>query len=165
MPDTIEHDLTPLFTEIDRIAVGMVTTRDGNVMRGRPMRASADAAEEAIYLYSRDEDHKLVEIDRVPDVEIAFVDSEREVYISVSGRATVMRDRGKALEHASREVLAWFENGVDDPALRLIRVEVRQAERWDVNTNPVRKMWELERSLGSDHTPDLTDNVKYEPAP
>jgi len=49
----------------------------------------------------------------------------------VSGRASVVRDRGKAEELWSPAMKAWFPDGLDDPDLALLRVQVEDAEYWD----------------------------------
>lgn len=161
MTENIERDLGPLWQEIERIRVGMVTTRDGEVLRSRPMVASADREEGALYFFINCHDHKIAEVAEMPEVAVAFVDSKREIYISVSGCASVMVDREKAREHWSAPAMAWFRNDIEDPELRLMRVEVLQAEMWKVDTNPFRKVWEIGRSLGTSHNPDLTENTKF----
>jgi general stress protein 26 len=161
MAEGIECDLGPLWREIGRIGIGMVTTRDGDVLRSRPMVASADRDEAALYFFVNCHDHKIAEVAETPEVEVAFVDSKREIYVSVSGRASLVMNREKAREHWSAPAVAWFREGIDDPELRLLRVEVLQAEMWDVDTSMLRKIWEIGRSLGTAHNPDLTENTKF----
>ncbi|MQA64711.1 MAG: hypothetical protein GEU76_02240 [Alphaproteobacteria bacterium] len=155
------NDLESLWSDIAAIRIGMLITHDDGVLRSRPVLICADRNEEALYVFTRAEDHKIPEIERDGRVGVTLVDSAKEIYISVSGEATVLRDPEKARKYAVVEAVAWFEHGVDDEDLRLIRITLDQAERWDVSTNPLRKVWEIARSMKSPHTPDLTDNSKY----
>jgi len=152
--------LAALWSDMAEIRVGMLTTHDGRILRSRPVLICSDRDEGAFYVFTRAEDHKIPEIERDGRVCVTFVDSGNEIYISVSGEATVLNDRERARKYAVPEATAWFENGVDDEALRLVRIALDQAERWDVSTNPFRKVWEIVRSMESSHSPELTDNSK-----
>jgi general stress protein 26 len=155
------HNLDSLWNDIAAIRIGMVTTCDAGVLRSRPVLTSPEREEEVVYFFTRAEDHKIREIGRDGRVCVAFVDSGREIYISVSGEARILDDRDRARKYASPEAIAWFDNGIDDESLRLIRVGLQQAERWDVNANPIRKTWEIVRSMNSPRTPELADNSKF----
>lgn len=152
-----------LWQDLESIRLAMVVTHDTGVLRGRPMVASVDRAEKAIYFVVNRHDPKVAEIAAAPDVALSFVDSERALYVSVSGTAEIVADVAKARQHGKAETLAWFERGAEDPDLRLMRVDIHQAEKWDVDTDPIRTAWEIGRSQLSSHTPDLTDNRKYGP--
>ena len=47
------------------------------------------------------------------------------------GRAELVRDRAKIEELWNTFAQAWFPDGVDDPHLALLRVEVEQAQYWE----------------------------------
>lgn len=160
-PESHDESLAMLWSDIAAIRVGMLTTHDEGVLRGRPVLICADRDEDAFYIFTRAEDHKIREIERDSRVCVTFVDSGREIYISVSGQATILDDRATARKYAVPDATAWFEHGVDDEDLRLVRISLDQAERWDVSTNPIRKVWEIARSMNSPDTPDLTENSKF----
>jgi general stress protein 26 len=44
--------------------------------------------------------------------------------VSITGRGTVVRDRAKAKELWTELHRAWFPDGLDDPNLALLRVDV-----------------------------------------
>jgi general stress protein 26 len=74
---------------------------------------------------------KVDEIEDEHHVQLSYASPEDNRYVSVSGRATVVRDRAKAEELWSPAMKAWFPDGLDDPELALLRVHVEAAEYWD----------------------------------
>jgi hypothetical protein len=52
-------------------------------------------------------------------------------HVSLSGRATLVRDAAKASELWSPLYREWFPKGLEDPELALLRIEVTRAEYWD----------------------------------
>jgi hypothetical protein len=70
-------------------------------------------------------------------VNVIYADPDEQRYASVSGMASVVRDRAKAKELWSPAVKAWFPKGVDDPNLALLRVRVQYAEYWEAPPNKV----------------------------
>ena len=75
--------------------------------------------------------HKTDEIAQSPEVNLAYANPDDQAYVSVSGRAVVLDDREKARELWNPFYRAWFPGGVDDPDLRVLRVDVTAAEYWD----------------------------------
>lgn len=157
-----ERDLEPLWADIEHIMTGMVTTLDEGLLRSRPMLAFPDKADGALYFFTRADDHKVEEVQRDPRVCVSFVDTKNEIYVSVTGRGSVVADREKARQHATAAAVAWFDDGLDDVNLRLLRVDIEQAERWDVTTNPLRKLWEIALAFETERTPDLAENRKFQ---
>jgi hypothetical protein len=58
-------------------------------------------------------------------------------FVSVSGTASVSLDRAKMQELWSDIYKAWFPQGLNDPNLCLLRVEVSSAEYWDTPSGKV----------------------------
>jgi len=73
---------------------------------------------------------KVREIGHDPRVHVAYASRSSESYVSVKGRAEVVNDRNKIRELWSPVLKAWWESA-DDPAIRLVRVDVSQVEYWD----------------------------------
>jgi len=64
-----------------------------------------------------------------------LAEPKHERYVSVSGRARLVRDPAKAKELWSPLLKAWFPGGLDDPRLALLRIGVDHAEYWDAKGN------------------------------
>ena len=100
----------------------------------RPMAAvSHETGEEGaeLWFFCRSDSRKAREIGADPRVTIDYCDDSNQNYVSVLGRAEVVDDRAKADQLWMEPLRTWFPEGTEDPALRLIRVDMETAEYWD----------------------------------
>src|SRR5262249_52373052 len=84
-------------------------------LRSRPMHAIPDAEEGCVYFLTDTRGAKEDEIAAAPDVCLAFADIGDNTYLSVTGRAEMIRDPARAEELWSREAQAWWPRGPSDP--------------------------------------------------
>lgn len=106
----------------------MLVTHDGALMRARPMAHYARREENVICFLTDARNHKDEEIRQSPDVCLTL--ESGNVYLSVSGVATISDDREKIDEIWDMVAAAWFD-GKDDPNIRLLEVRPAAAEYWD----------------------------------
>jgi general stress protein 26 len=66
---------------------------------------------------------------------VSYADPTDHRYVSVSGRASLVRDREKIEELWNPDCEAWFPQGIDDPQLALLRVDATKAEYWDFESS------------------------------
>ncbi len=90
---TEQDNATRVGELVETIGFCMLTTHDGSELRARPMTAHAERIENAIYFLTDVKAHEDQEIALRPDVCLAFADTKRQKYVSVSGRAEILRDR------------------------------------------------------------------------
>ncbi len=64
-------------------------------------------------------------------VNLAYADPVKQKYISVTGRSYLVDDKALIKKLWTPIMKAWFPEGMDDPNLVLICVEVESAELWD----------------------------------
>ena len=64
------------------------------------------------------------------DAHISFVDKGHNLFALVQGRLQVDTDRGMVDRLWNRYVAAWYEGGKEDPKLRLLRFDPKDAEIW-----------------------------------
>ena len=83
------------------------------------------------------ETHKVHEIEDDARVNVAFSDTKNQTYISLSGTATLVRDKAKIEELWQPALEAWFPQGTKTPDIALLKINVEGAEYWDSPTNPV----------------------------
>lgn len=118
---------------IKDIGVAMLTTvaPDGG-LRSRPMATQGRGLENGeLWFFTADNSGKVAEIETEHEVNLAYSEPKDQRYVSLSGRARVLRDPERARRLWSAEVKAWFPGGPDDPHLALLRVRVHTAEYWD----------------------------------
>ena len=105
---------------------------------------------------------KVAEIEANPHVNVAYAAPARDVYVSVAGRASVVRDRSKIDQLWSPSMQAFFHGGKDDPNLCLIRVEADSAEYWDGHGKVLGKVLHLMLSAVTDEPASLAENERID---
>jgi general stress protein 26 len=145
---------------IEDIPVCMVTTHAGGAMRSRPMHAVADRDAGCIYFLTDIRGAKDDDIAADPDVCLAFADVGDNTYLSLSGRAEVVRNAALAEELWSPEAEAWWPLGPTDPDVRVLRVIPDAAEYWDTRGNSVTVALRLAAARLTGEQPDLGGNEK-----
>lgn len=111
-----------------RDAVLVTHSPDGG-LHGRPMNtAEVEEGWDAIWFATQGGSGKVHEIKDDDHVYLGYAKSGE--WVSISGRARVVRDRQKAKDLWSPLWKNWF-TGPDDPKLTLIQVTPDVAEYWD----------------------------------
>lgn len=138
MPDTdatmnSEAAVRKLALMIRGIKVAMLTTcaTDG-ALHSRPMATLDADFDGVVWFFSRASSGKVDEIRADAEVNLAYASPEDHRYVSLSGRASIVRDPEKMRELWSPAGRMWFAQGLDDPDLVLLRVDVRVAQYWDM---------------------------------
>lgn len=133
MTDTKPDDTTAIdkiWELADKLGPCLLVTWDGEWQRVRPVYARTRRDEGRIYILTDTSGEKHEQIERFPQVSLAFADPQANDYVVINGLATVSSDREK-IEEVWRFSDEAFWEAPDDPNLRLITVEPRDAELWD----------------------------------
>jgi general stress protein 26 len=147
-----------LWSFIKDIRVTMMTTHDGERLRSRPMHGFQDTFSGKLYFFSKLDSAKAQEVREDQQVNLAYSNPERHVFVSVSGHARLVRDRSMMERYWGPVVSAWFPKGLDDPDLGLIEVEVETAEFWDASESRMRYLWELARAKTVGERPNVGEH-------
>jgi len=128
-----ESDYEKLREMIKDIDLCMLTTVDeSDDLHSRPMSLNGDVDEEGnLWFFTSSNSHKASEIERTPNVNVSFIDSRRQHYVSISGMAELVHDKEKIKELWKPVLKAWFPDGPDQPDVALLKVTVNKAEYWD----------------------------------
>lgn len=142
--DTRNTDLEKLANFIKDIRFTMLTTvsQDGS-LHSRPMACqdfSKVTFDGTLWFFSSKNSFKNHSIENEQHVNLAYANPDRQQYVSISGVATISHDRTKMEELWTPNFKTWFRQGLEDPDLTLIGVEVESAEIWDT---PPSKMIQL----------------------
>jgi general stress protein 26 len=91
---------------------------------------------------------------------VSYAHPGKHDYVSVSGRATLVRDREKMREMYTKWVEVFFPKGLDDPDLALLRVDVDKAEYWDAPGSAVGRLYALAKGLTTGDKDAVGENQK-----
>lgn len=113
-----------------RIGIAMFVTWDGNEQRARPLAATVEKDEGAVYFLIDVHGEKDDQIAEYPHVSVTFADHKHSKYVALSGKATVSNDRAKIKDLWSPFAKAWWDSP-EDPSIRVIKMVPNDAELWD----------------------------------
>ena len=117
-----------LFDLVDDIKIAMMTTADTDgTLVSRPMWSQSVDASGDLWFFTRLSSPKTEEIARETQVNLAFSHPGKQDYVSIAGKAEVVRVKDKW----SESMRTWFPKGTDDPDIALIRVHPEKGEYWD----------------------------------
>lgn len=152
--------LAEMIREID---FAMLTTvaEDGS-LHSRPMSTQRAEFDGNLWFFTRASAPKVGEVEREQHVCVAYAKPEAQRYVSVSGRATVVRDRAKIEELWSPELKAWFPDGPEDPDIALLKVAVERAEYWDSPSSAVAHAFSFVKALATGRPANPGENEKIE---
>lgn len=112
--------------------VAMLTTQgeDGRLF-SRPLGTQGVERDGDLWFVTGFDSEKVREIEASPQVNVAYASKDANTYVSISGTASVIRDRATIDEHWSHAMSIFFPQGKDDPNLCMLRIEAQSAEYWD----------------------------------
>lgn len=158
---TREEAIEKLNDLIEDINFAMLTTVDTDgVLRSRPMSTQEAEFDGTLWFFTSDNTHKIEEIERDNRVNASYAKPEDNVYVSVSGAASISKDRAKMEELWNPILKAWFPEGLDDPHICLLRVDVEQAEYWDSPSSTLVQIVGFVKALVTGKRADGGENEK-----
>ncbi len=156
-----KENLEKLIDLIKDIKVAMMTTMDDDdSLRSRPMRAMEVKPDGVIWFFTGYESHKTHEIQHDAHVNLSYSKPSDELYVSISGKAQVLRDQQKIDELWNPAMKTWFPQGKEDPNVGLIKVTIDKAEYWDVPNSAVIHLYGMVKAALTGKSPDAGENKK-----
>ena len=114
------------------INICMFCTKTGKIpFETRPMGTQKVDDEGNFWFFSAADSDKNSEIKSDQDVQLLYAKVSDSHYLSVSGKATISKDKTKIDELWNKMAEAWFKGGKDDPNLTVICVKPTDAHYWD----------------------------------
>ena len=126
----------------------MLTTVDKEGrLHSRPMATQQTEFDGTLWFFTDATSVKVHELQRDRHVNVSYANPDDQRYVSVSGMASTMTDRGKMEELWSPLHKAWFPNGLDDPNIALLRIDVDRAEYWDAPSSAVVQLFGFAKAM------------------
>ena len=113
------------------------TRTNGGAVAGRPMSNNREVDFDGdSYFFTCDDKRTIADIERDPNVGLSYqaksgVLGMKPFFITVEGRAELIRDKARFAQRWSKDLDAWFEKGVDTPGLVMIKVAAERLHYWD----------------------------------
>ncbi|HKP69884.1 MAG TPA: pyridoxamine 5'-phosphate oxidase family protein [Pyrinomonadaceae bacterium] len=162
MSNTREGSIEKIRELTEGIDFCMLTTIDGDQLRSRPMSTQKFEFDGDLWFFTNDKTHKVEELERDDRVCVAYSKPDENVYLSVSGRAEVVKDRAKIEELWNPLLKAWFPEGLDDPSICLLKIPVEQAEYWDAPSSRIVRLFQIAKALATGQEADYGENKKID---
>ncbi len=159
----MKQELERLYSHIADIEIAMMTTRraDGH-LQSRAMATQKRALGADLWFVTLDDADKLRDLDNDPHINLSYYKDRTREWVSVSGIASVTRDRAKIHELYAPDWMVWFpkegdpRHGTkDDPRMVLIGVDVHAAMFLEVNTPRPVVLFEVVKGWLTGSTPEL----------
>jgi general stress protein 26 len=160
MADTRQESIEKLKGLLEGIDFCMLTTIDGGKFRSRPMSTQQFEFDGELWFFTRDNTHKIDEIEADNRVNVAYSKPDDNTYVSVSGSGSLSKDRAKMEELWSPILKAWFPDGLEDPNICLLKVDVEEAEYWESTSSTLVQLAGFVKAIATGQEADYGDYGK-----
>ena len=155
--DTQQEGMQELRKILDKADIAILTTTNAQgQLVSRPLAVHGKDFDGDLWFFTEDPSPKADEIRANPQVNVSI--STGKGYLSIAGTASLTRDQAKIDELWGPTVSAWFENGRDDPAVALIKVDADTAEYWSMDAPRVVSAVKMVKGLVTGTKPDSGKN-------
>ena len=154
-----QSDTDRVWHIIEKVGVGMLTTRFEGGLRSRPVEPRSDREAGVIRIVTDVRGLKDNEIERSPDVGLVVISADDKAYLSITGRARVARDPAMAIAIWRKSDDMWW-SGPDDPNVRVIVLTPSLAELWDGPSSTIVAAFEMAKAKITGEKPNLGENRK-----
>lgn len=163
-------DLGKFYEMVENIEIAMMTTRrpDGHLeSRAMATQKRADGAD--LWFVTAEGTGKLRDIEFDPHINLSFYKDRTREWISVSGIASLSRDRQKIRELYATDWKLWFPDEGDprhgtpeDPRFVLIGVDIHAAVFLEVNKPQPVVLYEVVKGWLTGTNPDIGEMHRVE---
>ena len=138
-----------LWTLIRDIKFGMLTHRHANgELHSHPLTTQNDSDNEnaTLYFFVSRKSELAQRVLHDGSVNVSYAHPGDDRYVSVSGRAAISEDKAKKESLWSPIAKAWFPDGVTDPDLALLTVDIAHAEYWDIKESKMMQLLSMAKA-------------------
>ncbi len=135
-------------TALDRL-INMVDTSDVCILittdidghrHNRPMAAVKFDDKGDCWFFASKSSGKLQDISHNNKLQVVFANPATDQYLEVQGTGSITCDENEIKHKWSPLVSQWFPNGVNDPELCMVKVEVTNIFYWDEVTEGIKRL-------------------------
>jgi general stress protein 26 len=139
----------------------LTTVDDQGDLHSRPMSLNNEIDDDGnLWFFTSSNSLKAHEIENNSKVNASFANTDSHQYVSISGVAELLTDRGKIKELWKPILKAWFPDGPDQADLALLKVKIEKAEYWDSPSSTVAQAVSFVSALITGKQVELGENKK-----
>ncbi|SHI83826.1 General stress protein 26 [Cruoricaptor ignavus] len=129
-------------------------------INARPMTLQECDEEGNLWFISSRESNKNFDIADDNRVQLFFMNSSHQEYLSVFGNAFIYNDKATIEDQWSPMASAWFEDGKDDENVTIIRVQPTETYYWDTKAGRLVSLISYAAAAISGGRTDNSDGVE-----
>jgi general stress protein 26 len=130
-PTWSQADTRRIAELIKDIDICMFVTRADGVIRGRPMSNNGKVEYDGdSWFFSYRDTPKVEEIETDPNVELAYIATDRGTWVSIEGTAQVVEDNERKRRLWDKQLEQWFQEGPEDDNVVLLKVSAGRIHAW-----------------------------------
>ena len=134
---TAQESLIKLKELVNQIDIGMLGTypQSSDYIHAVPMsRQEIDAEGNIWFLFSSDSD-TFQHLQDCKLVSLLYADVGNYSFLSINGTAEISQDDRRVEKYWSKMTEGWFDEGKDDPRIRVLKITPIEAHYWDTKSN------------------------------
>lgn len=130
-----QQGLDKLRELVKEVRICMLCTKHRDHIDSKPMSTSDIDEDGTIWFFTDEFTEKVEQVEENPQVCLAYSDPSKNSYLSVSGIAGVVHEKGKMEDLWNPMLKAWFPQGLDTPNIALLKINPTHAEFWDSSSS------------------------------
>jgi general stress protein 26 len=148
------EDVETIARLVEKASIALVTTvaEDGSLV-SRPLAVQQREFDGDLWFFTEDPSPKTEQVRANDHVNVAL--QAGHGWLSISGRASVSKDPATIDELWNTGAEAWFEQGRNDPAVALLKVEAQTAEYWTSKSTMVVTLAKYAKAAVTGGRPDV----------
>lgn len=145
----------------------LTSTDEHGHLHSSPMATQDTSFDGSLWFFSRDDAEKLADISERSQVNVSYSDIDNAKFVSVCGSAFMVRNPMKNKELWNPAYEAWFPDGLEDPHLCLIRIDVASVKFWDSPSSKMVQIFGIARALvkGEDYKGEGSGLLQFDNHP
>ena len=109
----------------------MTTVCSDGSLSSRPMTTLEPDFDGGLLFFTKVDSARTGEVEEEGQVNVTYENSRESIYVSLSGRATLVLDPQQNEKLWHEDLREWFPDGLNDPQLALLRIDVDKWAYWD----------------------------------
>ncbi len=123
--------LAAMSEKMRKLDICMLTTKTSRgLVTSRPMSNNGDVEYDGnSWFFTFDKSRTVKDISENPQVNLGF-NGPKDLFISLTGKAKLVRSKATMAEHWLDELNRWFPQGIDTPGIIMIHVKANRIKFW-----------------------------------